>query len=510
MPYVRQNVWELGSDWNDTVLWYARGVAEVNKRAIADRTSWRFFAAIHGINPPLWEELGYLQSGEPLASQGDQDLYWKQCQHQSWYFLPWHRGYVLAIEALVRAAIVGKGGPSDWAMPYWNYSKANESDLPPAFASANWPDGQGDNPLFIPQRYGPNNDGNVFIPQNEINLDALGDPDFTGTAGGGSPGFGGVETGFSHEGNVNGDIESQPHNMVHVLIGGQDDNTGLPGLMSDPDTAAIDPIFWLHHCNIDRLWEVWRRNPPAHIDPTDPSWLGGPAASGQRKFAMPNPDGSEWDYTPAQMSDLSSLDYTYDDVSAPAAVPSRGRPRLLRLGATESVAAAATEEDVAKKTVELLGANEAPLRLGGSAVETDVRLESGVAARVTESLEAAPQTGQADRVYLNLENIRGLNDAAAFHVYVSPPDGDGATESSPERLAGSIALFGVKKASRAEEAQAGNGLTYVLDITDIIDDFHLGQGFDPDALKVRIVPRGKVRDSDQITVDRVSVYREGQ
>ena len=43
-----------------------------------------------------------------------------------------------------------------------------------------------------------------------------------------------------------GELESQPHDVVHV---------SLNGLMDDPDTAAEDPIFWLHHANIDRLLE---------------------------------------------------------------------------------------------------------------------------------------------------------------------------------------------------------------------------------------------------------------
>jgi len=70
----------------------------------------------------------------------------------------------------------------------------------PAFASPDWPDGRGNNPLYVEQRYGPNNDGNVYVPVSRINLNALGDPDFTGVASGGSPGFGGVDTGFSHGG----------------------------------------------------------------------------------------------------------------------------------------------------------------------------------------------------------------------------------------------------------------------------------------------------------------------
>jgi hypothetical protein len=39
-----------------------------------------------------------------------------------------------------------------------------------------------------------------------------------------------------------------PHGSVHVLVGGN---------MGWVPTAARDPVFWLHHGNIDRLWDVW-------------------------------------------------------------------------------------------------------------------------------------------------------------------------------------------------------------------------------------------------------------
>ncbi|EGN95736.1 hypothetical protein SERLA73DRAFT_142638, partial [Serpula lacrymans var. lacrymans S7.3] len=40
------------------------------------------------------------------------------------------------------------------------------------------------------------------------------------------------------------------HNNVHQYLGGN-------GHMSDPDYAAFDPIFFLHHCNVDRLFSLW-------------------------------------------------------------------------------------------------------------------------------------------------------------------------------------------------------------------------------------------------------------
>jgi tyrosinase len=47
--------------------------------------------------------------------------------------------------------------------------------------------------------------------------------------------------------------------------------------MQDPDLAALDPIFWLHHSNIDRLWEVWLDCDPSHQNLTSAYWLTGVA-----------------------------------------------------------------------------------------------------------------------------------------------------------------------------------------------------------------------------------------
>ena len=285
MANTRRNVWELGGDWADQLLWYARGVKAMKARPLNDPIGWRFYGAIHGIEPQLWRQLGYLSTQDRLPSRSDINTFWNQCQHGSWYFLPWHRGYLLAFEAIVRDAVIKLGGPADWALLYWNYFKPNQNRLPPAFASRDWPDGTGDNPLYVEQRYGPDNDGTVIVPVDMINLDALADPDFAGDAGGGSPGFGGVDTGFSHSGNVHGGIETQPHDILHGLVGGGDPQSGLPGLMSVPDLAGLDPIFWLHHANIDRLWQVWRRTGPPMSIRQISNWLNGPEAVGERAFA---------------------------------------------------------------------------------------------------------------------------------------------------------------------------------------------------------------------------------
>jgi tyrosinase len=510
VKYLRKNVYELGGPWADPILWYARGVAAAKARVIAMPTSWDFYAAIHGFDSQLWLQLGYLDPTK-MPIQNLQDTFWKQCQHGTWYFPPWHRGYLIAFEVVIRAEVIKLGGPVDWALPYWNYFKPNQNALPPAFASRDWPDGQGNNPLFVPQRYGPQNDGNVFVLLNQVNLQALSDPDFTGVPSGGSPGFGGVDTGFSHGGPVHGGIETQPHDYVHGLVGGEDPQTGLPGLMSDPDIAALDPIFWLHHANIDRLWEVWREHPPTHVDPTDPRWNNGPAFIGERKFAMPMPDGCTWVFTPGQMSNLKALDYAYDDVSAgPAPAPLAAR--MATLGFDAATAGRIGGVAVATpKNVELVGATIGSLPIEGNDIRTDVRLDKAARQKVARSLmkpgvAAAAALGPAavpDRVFLNLENVTGLSDATAFNVYIGLPQGG-------EALAGSIALFGVRKASQAGGPHGGRGLTFVLEITDIVDRLHLQNALDVDSLQVRLAPIRPVSKAAKINIGRISLYRQGR
>jgi hypothetical protein len=45
------------------------------------------------------------------------------------------------------------------------------------------------------------------------------------------------------------DLEYDAHNSVHNWCN---------GTISDPDTATQDPIFWLLHANVDRLWDTWQ------------------------------------------------------------------------------------------------------------------------------------------------------------------------------------------------------------------------------------------------------------
>src|SRR5690242_12463667 len=194
-PHVRRNVWTLGAN-DKTLEAYAHAVETMQKRDPNDPTSWAYQAAIHGT---------HASQSKPL---------WNHCQHATWFFLPWHRMFLHFFEQIVRAAIVGAGGPQDWALPFWDYDAGGQqATLPHAFRD---PKVNGkDNPLYVAERDPGINAGNALSPAVTSAAQALSRPKFTGTAQ-----FGGGVTGFAHFANRTGRLEWTPHNDVHSHVGG--------------------------------------------------------------------------------------------------------------------------------------------------------------------------------------------------------------------------------------------------------------------------------------------------
>ncbi len=66
-----------------------------------------------------------------------------------------------------------------------------------------------------------------------------------------------------------------------------------------------DPVFFLHHCNIDRLWARWQAT---HPDAGYVPRRGGPPGHNLHDD-MPETDGAG--ITPASMLDQTALGYDY-------------------------------------------------------------------------------------------------------------------------------------------------------------------------------------------------------
>ncbi|KAG8922347.1 hypothetical protein FRC00_007549, partial [Tulasnella sp. 408] len=102
------------------------------------------------------------------------------------------------------------------------------------------------------------------------------------------------------------------HDSFHVGLGGPS------GHMNQPAYAAFDPIFWLHHANVDRVLAMWQ---VIHYN----SWIL-PAADGdetwttrQGEMVDENTQLSPFWLTPescwssAQVRDIAAFRYTYPD-----------------------------------------------------------------------------------------------------------------------------------------------------------------------------------------------------
>src|SRR3989442_397939 len=137
----------------------------------------------------------------------------------------------------------------------------------------------------------------------------------------------------------------------------------------------------MDHANIDRMWAIWNSD-PRNTNPSDPNWLKGPAASGEREFIMPMPGKTSWRYAPIDVNTLSLMNYTYDNLKkAPCGNPLG--ERLSSLGVSRPASAAAAPE---RNAVELVGSNDKPVPIIGRGTSTTVQLENEVRQKITRSL----------------------------------------------------------------------------------------------------------------------------
>ena len=99
------------------------------------------------------------------------------------------------------------------------------------------------------------------------------------------------------------ELEFNPHDGVHQAIGGN---------MSIVELSARDPIFFLHHANIDRLWATWNRR--GNANSSEAMWRD---FIFDRNFA--SSDGSPWNVGVRDAGSPPALGYRYDDDNDPFA-----------------------------------------------------------------------------------------------------------------------------------------------------------------------------------------------
>jgi tyrosinase len=167
-------------------------------------------------------------------------------------FLPWHRIYLLRMEELLMMI------DPTVCIPYW---KSSEEQAFPSWLLGFTPTvNLSSGPHTVTRNIG----AFAFLPTAASVAAVMGNATFNAFA----PTLEGV------------------HNSGHVWVGGS--------MLSVP-TAPADPVFWMHHAEIDRLWAEWQGS-HAGQNPT----LSGAAAT-----------MDPWSETEVDTRDIMALGYSY-------------------------------------------------------------------------------------------------------------------------------------------------------------------------------------------------------
>ena len=157
------------------------------------------------------------------------------------------------------------------------------------------------------------------------------------------------------------------------------------------------------------------------------------------------------------------------------------------------------------KDAELLGASSQALEIRASGADTIVKLNPNGQRKLLEGLANVSAETSLLRVYLMLENIRGSQDATVLSAYVNLPEGARPGDHR-DLLAGSVGLYGLSRASSADDGNRGAGLAFILEITRIIIDLVATKSFDADEIRVSIVPNRQLPDSTDIVIGRIVIF----
>ncbi|XP_071697951.1 polyphenol oxidase I, chloroplastic-like [Rutidosis leptorrhynchoides] len=199
--------------------------------------------------------------------------------HNSWLFFPFHRWYLYFYERILGNLI----NDPTFALPYWNWDDPAGMTIPEFMVSKD-----NDNPLYDvyrdPRHQPPNlldlafdgtdRDTTAEI-QTKCNLYTV-YRDLVRNGGDSTSFFGGDyvagDEPVANNATSIGSVESGTHTAVHRWVGDSNQPNGED--MGNFYSAGYDPVFYVHHANVDRMWKLWKElGIPGHVEPTKPDWL---------------------------------------------------------------------------------------------------------------------------------------------------------------------------------------------------------------------------------------------
>ncbi|MBI3821883.1 MAG: tyrosinase family protein [Planctomycetes bacterium] len=385
---------------------YAKAVAKMKATKEGDPDSWTFQWYTHNVKGPSGTtaqnkaaEIMRIYGAPPSANKSLALDMWNTCQAHGGqnenYFLPWHRAYIYYLEEIIRDV----SGEKSFTLPYWNYSVAgaNHGVLPPEFRMKNDPLFKS---LYIENRNpGVNAGGSIDSSPTGLSTIALEECFYQPTGGGTHQGF-------------NMRLDFGLHGHVHVTTG-----DGMN--MGSVQYAARDPIFYLHHCNIDRLWASWnkagRKNSPPAPLPTV-NWTF--AEKKAKVIAKVN----DW-----MVPETEKHGYCYDHYEAVPKCPTTFNLHLVAVA----------------KQLRVANVKNKDIKLG--AAHTHVKVETLAVkegAKPVAFKERVKMLAQDKHLILVLKNLKAdVQPGVIYNVYLELPEGAKGDKAKPH-FVGHINFFG--------------------------------------------------------------------
>ncbi|HMD62486.1 MAG TPA: tyrosinase family protein [Stellaceae bacterium] len=457
-PFARHDV--ASPEGRDMLRIFAEAVDKMTAMPAGDPRGWLFQWSIHAVRDDR-SKASELARVYPDPSDPDRALaeaIWDKCEAhfdplRVNFFLPWHRMYLMSFERIVRSV----SGEPRFAMPYWNYTDLESRALPSQFRS---PDDPVWKPLFRADRNPGVNDGMPIdqVGEAPLGLNAMMSPVYADTLNG--------DAGFC------ANLDNAPHSAVHIDVGTREKGMGAVAW------SANDPIFWLHHCNIDRIWASWNR--AGGRNPTDQAFLG-------EGFVFADEGGMPVQKKVLDVLDTVPLGYVYDRYleRPPGSVPF---PSASGLAFTEHAASRAVS---------------GPLTLGSA--PTTVPLTAAGDSPFFAGLRAASMAHRP--FYLRIAGVRITRQpGVSYEVHLDPPP-LAAPDRTSRSYVGTINVFGaIVQGTHPGPGPAPytNPRNYSFVITDLVRNLlHAGRLTEPPS--VILVPTGMPRRGATPTVDNISL-----
>ena len=423
----RRNVAGMGE--NDPILVsYRKAIKKMRALPDHDPLSWNYQAAVH------WTTLS------PVLP------FWDKCEHGTNFFWSWHRMYLYWFERIVRKL----SEDEDWAIPYWNWAPGSDFKLPAPFRKVG-------SELYTVNRDAAINNGTGSLNPAAVSV--------TGSFS--------LTNFYSTNLNIQG-----PHGSVHIETGGSPS-----GWMYQVATAGLDPIFYLHHSNVDRLWNLWLAQGGGRSDPvTDATWTG-------KTYEFHDEHGKVVKMTACEiLRAAEQLKYKYE-----------GEPPQV-LDYCEKKGGGPKHYRFERET--LYERPGPPVELKGEQVSVPIEVR-----QIQERLErVAAAANPLDTLVLHLEGMEAdEHPGVVWGVWVGLPPGTAAAAEIPSHV-GVVALFGAGIRSEAS-GHAFMPAETVLPLNRAVREALQTKN---ESLEVRFVPLGILIDGKPTTPKVRATLRIGK